>query len=435
MKRLVNMLFLGFLFTWGIPGIGVALSQNIKDDFRQASLENIKELNIRGGLPNFFTKVEQARQLHIGYLGGSITEAGDGWRELTYNWFRVHYPQIVITQTNGGIGGTGSGLGAFRVESDIMQHSPDLVFVEFAVNDGGQLREDILKMMEGIVRKIRKSSPFTDICFVYTTDQTKCEELIKGTVAAAVVAMEAVAEHYQIPSIYLGVEVAKLQKAGKLLFTADPSENEHKIVFTKDGVHPLPASGHPIYASVVTRNMEKMEKVNRIPGVHSLPQPLNNNNWEESEKINLAELHTIGIWELLPDSHQLMQMFSRFTPQIYKALPGSKLTFSFVGTTLGIYDVVGPMSGKIKVTIDGRVKEFTRFDRYCFYNRLGYSILADNLEHKQHAVELEVLGNQLDKENMLLDEKRSSYQENRALYDKVECYVGNILVVGKICKE
>ena len=434
MKRLVNLFLIIFFFLWSPSGMIAGHVGNNGKGLKETSLNDMRELHVRGGLPNFFAKANQVRHLHIGYLGGSITAAADGWRELTYNWFRVQYPQVVITHTNGGIGGTGSGLGAFRTESDILCDSPDLIFVEFAVNDGGQPIENVQRTMEGIVRKIWTLSPETDICFVYTVDESKCNALMNGKLDDAVKAMETVAEQYSIPSIHLGIEVAKLQKTGKLVFTADPSENDRRIVFTKDHVHPLSASGHPIYSSVIARSMQKIKNSRVKAGEHRLQAPLRSDNWEKARKVNVADLWHIGSWELLPESHQFMKMFSGFMPQIYRVLPGAKLRFSFIGTTLGIYDVVGPASGKIRLTIDGQVKDFTRFDKYCTYNRLGYGILVDQLENRRHTVELEVLDERLDKGNILQAGDKSFYEANKELYDRTEYYVGSILLVGTIDK-
>lgn len=42
----------------------------------------MKEFQIRDGLPNVFYKIETQRQVRIGYIGGSITEATEGWRDF-----------------------------------------------------------------------------------------------------------------------------------------------------------------------------------------------------------------------------------------------------------------------------------------------------------------------------------------------------------------
>jgi hypothetical protein len=115
------------------------------------------ELRARDGLPNFFAKMRAGGKLTVAYFGGSIT-AANGWRPQTTAWLQQHYPKAKVTEVNAAIGGTGSDLGVFRLGHDVLEHRPDLVFVEFAVNDGGASPEQIYCCMEGIVRQIRRAA-------------------------------------------------------------------------------------------------------------------------------------------------------------------------------------------------------------------------------------------------------------------------------------
>ena len=113
-----------------------------------------------------FAKLANKKQLTIGYFGGSIT-AGAGasnaaktsWRARTTAWFKEHFPEAAITEVNAAIGGTGSDLGAFRCANDLLTKDPDLVFIEFAVNDGGTPELRVKRSMEGVVRQILTSNP------------------------------------------------------------------------------------------------------------------------------------------------------------------------------------------------------------------------------------------------------------------------------------
>src|SRR5690606_34166632 len=113
----------------------------------------LQEFSERGGVPNFFSKLKPGAEVNMAYIGGSITEAREGWRDLTFGWFRTMYPQTKFNQINAAIGGTGSNLGVFRMEQDVLSKKPDLIFVEFAVNDHGRNPADIHRAVEGIIRK------------------------------------------------------------------------------------------------------------------------------------------------------------------------------------------------------------------------------------------------------------------------------------------
>jgi len=369
---------------------------------RETSLDQLNEFRPRGGLPNFFWKINHRREIRIGYFVGSITAAGDGWRDLSCNWLRVTFPQTIFRQTNGAIGGTGSDLGVFRIDKDILQDKPDLVFVEFAVNDGERSRESILQTMEGIVRKIWQADPLTDICFVYTVADEQCKSLIGGTVHPAVLAMEELAEHYGIPGIHMGMEVARLQQAKKLVFTADPAENADKIVFTRDHVHPLSESGHPIYASVVVKYLNQI-KTDADEKPHTLPPPYTDNPWTQARM-----------------------------PAIYKGMAGCKLQFSFKGTALGLYDIIGPGTGMIRLRIDGEEKNVLRFDRHCSYYRLANIVLSDHLEDTVHDVEIEVSNENPDKSKILMDNHREKFNQDPSVFRHHDYYLGNLMIVGEI---
>ena len=206
----------------------------------------------RGGLPHVFAKLKAGKSVTIAYFGGSITAgagASDGektsYRALVGQWFTTTFPQASVTNVNAAIGGTGSDLAAFRLKRDVLAHHPDLVFVEYAVNDDGTPDAMVDRAMEGIVRQIRRADPVTDVCFVYTFVPAWLPEIETGTPHRTVKLHEAVAEHYGIPSVNFGPPVAQALTAGTLT-QAD---------FTKDGTHPTD-TGYKLYADTLIGFLE-----------------------------------------------------------------------------------------------------------------------------------------------------------------------------------
>ena len=388
------------------------------------------ELTVRGGLTNFFYAVQHERQVRVAYLGGSITAADDGWRELTCNWLRVHYPETIFSHVNAGIGGTGSDLGAFRVEEDVIKTKPDLVFVEFAVNDGDRPVADIIRSVEGIVRKIWSALPETDICFVYTTDEGKFHDFLEGRQPNSIVAMEQVAEHYGIPSINFAYRLKPLYESGRLVFTAPAGMNSEKIVMTSDSVHPLSASGHPLYAASVAAAIEVMERMENFSAPHVLPLPLDKGNWSEAQMLSLSQMDMNG-WELVTEgpSHEVC---ADRVKSLYMGKPGSSLCFSFRGTVLGLYDVLGPKSTKLRVTVDDSSKVVTRFDKYCSYDRLANTVVFDGLVDTVHRVLIEVLPDDIDKMSVLSEDRRKILSAHPEKFNGKEYCIGAVLIVGDV---
>lgn len=236
------------------------------------------ECSPRSGLGNVFEKLNAGEHVKIAYLGGSITSQ-PGWRVKSRQWFQQQYPRAKVDEINAAIGGTGSDLGVFRLKHDVLDHGPDLLFVEFAVNDGGAPPERIHRSMEGIVRQTWKADPKIDICFVYTLAINMLGDLQAGRFPRAAAAMEKLADHYGIPSIHMGLEVARLEEQGKVVFKAPKPKTEEqkealagKTIFSPDGVHPYTDTGHELYLQAIIRSMQKIKNVGR-PGPHRLGEP------------------------------------------------------------------------------------------------------------------------------------------------------------------
>src|SRR5882757_3410631 len=175
----------------------------------------VQECRPRAGLPNFLAKAATSgADVKVAYFGGSIT-AQNGWRPKTLAYFQKTWPGAKFSEINAAIGGTGSDLGVFRLAQDVLVKKPDLIFVEFAVNDGGAGPDQIRRCMEGIVRQTWRTLPDCDLCFVYTLTEALAKPMLEGSFPRAAATMEGVADRYGIPSIHMAVDVARLAKEGK----------------------------------------------------------------------------------------------------------------------------------------------------------------------------------------------------------------------------
>ncbi|MDR0902240.1 MAG: SGNH/GDSL hydrolase family protein, partial [Opitutaceae bacterium] len=90
----------------------------------------------------FAARAEKGAPLSVVFFGGSLTygtNASDpqttSFRALTARWLRDKYPRSSFVFHDAAIGGTGSQLGLFRLERDVLARKPDLVFLDFTVND------------------------------------------------------------------------------------------------------------------------------------------------------------------------------------------------------------------------------------------------------------------------------------------------------------
>lgn len=399
-----------------------------------------EECRPRQGWPNFFAKaVQPGAEVRVAYFGGSIT-AQPGWRPKTLAHFQSAFPEAKFREINAAIGGTGSDLGVFRLQQDVLDHRPDLVLVEFAVNDGGASTDQIFRCMEGIVRQIWRAAPACDIGFVYTLTQDLSPPMLEGKFQRSASAMERVAEHYGIPSIHLAMEVAELGKAGKLQWKAPlpktPEEKAaagDKIAFSADGVHPYPETGHELYLQAVVRSLPPIRAASTQAGPHALPTALMASNYEHARLIPLSAAKlSSGFTALDGKSHALGKIWAGRLPSVHEAArAGETITFKFKGTRCGIYDLAGPDSGRVRITVDGGPPVInTRFDAYCTYHRLKTFVIGTELPDAVHTVKIEVLADRPDKAAILAQRKQRIDDPKR--YEGLAFRPGAILLVGEL---
>ncbi|MGV3558124.1 SGNH/GDSL hydrolase family protein [Larkinella arboricola] len=397
------------------------------------TLSESREFLIRDGLPNFFQKLRKGGPVSIAYFGGSITEAKNGWREQSLGWLKQQYPKATLTHINAAIGGTGSDLGVFRLRQHVLIHKPDLVFVEFAVNDSGQQPEKIHKAMEGIVRQIWRQNRKTDICFVYTLNAPMAPVLLERRMPNSVRAMEQIANQYGIPSVHMGLEVIRLDRQGKLVWGGKKEDYPDKTVFAPDRTHPYSDTGHRLYTEALSKAMQQIAAVGR-PGAHTVPKPFVADNWEDAQMISVQSLTKQGNWlELSPDNDTVArQLKNRFPYLVKSSQPGAAIQVKFKGTVAGLYDVIGPGCGQYAVTVDDAPAAlYPRFDSYATYYRSHYFFLP-TLPNQMHTITLAVSPEPLDKAAIL--QKRNQTITDPRRYTENAVYASQLLIIGQLQK-
>lgn len=436
----------------GLLGVTLALCCAGMVAVEQAEARPAVECTVRGGLPNFYRLATSGtRPVRIGYFGGSITAAA-GWRVQSRQWLQEQFPQGTFEEIHGAISGTNSTLGAYRLQRDMLVHKPDLLFVEFSVNDGGSTTPT-LKAMEGIVRQAWRSNPEMDICFVYTINEWMIDTFKRGELTPAATQMELVADRYGIPSVAFGLEVIRRLEAGKLIFRSKAdAETRAKALakgichFSQDGTHPHPETGHRIYTEVLARSMTAMREAVR-PGFvkHELGQPLRADNLEYAKMVSMSKGAMTGPWRRMDSQTEAPARSMRLRmPEMWVAQPGAVLEFEFKGTECRIYDLTGPDCGMVRVVLDGReVARDERVTRDVWSHAYILRILTvgSDLEDKVHTVRLEVMQEKCP--NKLKYLQKSMKPEFQALteetlaaskYNAQNWYTANILLVGEIVK-
>ncbi len=342
----------------------------------------------RAGLPNFFRKMAAAARgekdpkgeplvPRIVYFGGSIT-AGAGasrpdlcYRSLLTKHLKELHPGASLYETNAALGGTGSWLGAFRLRKDVHDHwlPVDLAVVEFAVNDGGDPEPRVLGSMEGIVRQIRARHAPADILFVYTLVKGHLDAFRKGQIPDRMQWHEKVAAHYGIPSVNMAQYAAAKILAGEL--TIDE--------FASDGVHPTDR-GYALYLEALKPFAARCKEAAGTPAApvkHPMPEKLTPRCMDGAKMAPYEVFPMEGAWKTGQDSP-----VDKFLHVLAGDAPGASITLKFKGDSAGYYDVIGPDTGDLEVSVDGGDwKPRPNWDVFCKgYYRAHCRILAEGLD-------------------------------------------------------
>ena len=259
----------------------------------------------------FLKRAAVGEELVVAFFGGSITQGslassvGNCYAHLFFEMLSERYPKARFTYVNAGIGGTGSYYGAMRLDEDLLSHRPDLVVLDFSVNDvdavlplykagetdakgstdWGQQGNDLKlypETFEGIVRRILNSDTFPAILVLnnafYDNGVSVEEE------------HNAIASHYGIP--HMSVRDRILPRIEKGTYIRED--------LSPDGLHPNDTGHRLIAEELITvllgseqqMGEEKKEGLLLLPDplAAPLPAPVTMNGYEHTRRFDCRNL-------------------------------------------------------------------------------------------------------------------------------------------------
>ena len=202
----------------------------------------------RGNLFQLKRVMERAmagEMITLGFLGGSITQGSlatkpeNCYAYRVYEWWSRQFPDAKTVYINAGIGATTSEYGVARVEDDLLKHQPDVVFVEFSVND--ESTEHFKETYEGLVRKILREETAPALLLVHN--------VYYHNGANAQVMHAQIGRYYDLPEISMQSCIYPEVVKGHI--------TNREI--TPDDLHPNDL-GHEMVASVITYFLEQVKK-------------------------------------------------------------------------------------------------------------------------------------------------------------------------------
>ncbi len=208
-------------------------------------------------------KAQKGEDVTLAFIGGSITEGAlarsveQSWSYLAFDYFKKTFGKgdgSNVHYVNAGMSGTPSSLGMIRYQRDVVDRSegaPDIVFVEFAVNDADDYTNG--DAFESLVRNILNAENQPAVVLMFSVFQSGRWNLQDR--------LQPVGEHYNLPMISIKNAIVPYLNTTALL------DGEF---WAADGWHPMDY-GHKIMGDCVNYYFDVLNKETKAESDITIP--------------------------------------------------------------------------------------------------------------------------------------------------------------------
>lgn len=286
-------------------------------------------------------KAKNGEKVTVGVIGGSITQGSSATNQNNcyasrFNqWWTNKFPEAEIGFVNAGIGGTNSYLGVHRVDEQLLSHNPDVVIVEFSVNDTDKTMNKY--SYDSLVRKILSYDTNPAVMLLFTTQEngTSLQDVHKEIGAA-----------YDLPMISYREVVYPEVAAGTL---------DWKLI-SPDNIHPNDA-GHDIIGQIVDRYLN--EVYDKLDTITEEPTAFTADGYTNDYFKNAKMLGADDITATSSEGFEVTESgFYHQFPNNWKTEAGGTMTFDVECQNFGVFFLctTDGKSGTYEVYVDGERK-------------------------------------------------------------------------------
>lgn len=351
-------------------------------------------------LQRVFDKINNGEKITVSYLGGSITQGMNATKsELCYAgvssaWldevFAKNNSASGVNYVNAGIPGTPSTLGLLRSTKQLLFEDtksgeslePDIVFIEFAVNDGTDPQSKA--MYESLVRKTlsREKHPAVILIFTVLENGYSAQDHMKE-----------IGEHYDVGMISVKDAITPEIEAGRMNFSGD---------YASDEAHPNNV-GHALIADFIKYYFDKAtERIGEKPEeeIPQLPEKWKYGFYYSGIKnIELAEIEN-GSFE-----RKDIDCFTYKEGYVHEKTGNAPMTFTgdFSKLLIAYRQYKNENYGAAEVIIDGKHK--CNLEGLCAdgWGNVATELVLNDVAKKEHTVEIKMKEGDEEKEFILLD--------------------------------
>lgn len=289
-------------------------------------------------LADAMKRAQAGEKITIGTIGGSITQGtaasttDERYANRALQWWAKAFPTAQLDFVNAGIGATDSYIGVHRVDADLLSKKPDVVIVEFSVNDTDAALN--LQTYDSLVRKILQAENHPAVILLFTTqeDGTSLQDTHMQ-----------IGSSYNLPMISYKNAVLPEIEAGKFTWKD----------ISPDNIHPN-SVGHGIIGELLWSYFNsvyaKLDQIDTSDLTFTAP-PVTRDLYAKGQLLDSKTLtpKTMQGFEQAKVSNQF--------PNDWTTKEGGELTFEVTGSNIGVlyYKTVDGKSGQYCVYVDDRL--------------------------------------------------------------------------------
>ena len=321
---------------------------------------------------------EGTEPLTVVYIGGSLTELGDkGWCQGVTDYLREVFPNREITHYNAGVGATTSSGAATRLAGQVLAYEPDLVFVEFTVNDQMSVYNRTVGQMylEGLLHQMEQAKKIPGVIYLQTPRATDKNTELYRTWCEQRDYKEEWASHYGISTVniydymYRRYTEEKQTKGDNYTFVKFLDKEYVRTKKEGDEIYDV-HGGYVWYKEAIIEALQK--------DMQTMLRPFRHNSYlHEDQKAVIERTHTMishndsrityeGEWKIYTEEapygffggDNAMPMHRYRYPFLSDGMrvtetAGSSFSLKTTAQTFGIYIMSSRVGAPVKVYADG----------------------------------------------------------------------------------
>lgn len=327
-------------------------------------------------MADVFQKAQNGEDITVAYIGGSITEGYNAGTTEFYaktctDLLQGYFPDITVTGVNAGISGTPSLLGNLRLERDVLSADPDIVFVEFAVNDGQEA--DYKNAYESLVRTLLTQEKDIAVVLLFTVLDSgyTCQEH-----------MSKIGANYDLPMISVHDSVYEEIEAGRMTWQDYSNDQSHPNAYGHKCITDFVDNYYQKVLPVVAENVGEVSK--------ELPDPVFSAKYMNMHYMDSATMDGVEL-----DGFEQYDTHGSFhNGWMYRGTDGGSMKFTVECSVLEMVFKANNSDkyGTADIYVDGEKVKSVVSNMSDGWNNPVTAYLIDNDSSAEHTVEIRMEG-------------------------------------------